>query len=170
MVKRRPVIYEISMSLAVLLFFSIHSVKRDDYILPALPGIAIFCASVFTLETSAASRQSCATCWLSGSSNRADIRHPLPLVLFLRPFTRVNLRSSDSAYYALFKNYRLGEPSLDFSLGTFWLSLSLSKLLVRPAARRSGIGGGIAFGLTALVLFPVLDHDDAAPFSRRSAA
>ena len=48
--KRRAVIYQISMSLAVLIFFSIASVKRDDYILPALPGIAILCASVFTLE------------------------------------------------------------------------------------------------------------------------
>ena len=48
--KRRAVIYQISMSLAVLLFFSIASVKRDDYILPALPGIAILCASVFTLD------------------------------------------------------------------------------------------------------------------------
>ena len=48
--KRRPVIYQVSMSLAVLLFFSIASVKRDDYILPALPGIAILCASVFSLD------------------------------------------------------------------------------------------------------------------------
>ena len=48
--KRRAVIYQISMSLAVLLFFSIASVKRDDYILPAIPGIAILCASVFTLR------------------------------------------------------------------------------------------------------------------------
>src|SRR5271168_4001236 len=47
--KRPAVIYQVSMSLAVLLFFSIASVKRDDYILPALPGIAILCASVFTL-------------------------------------------------------------------------------------------------------------------------
>ena len=48
--KRKPVIYQVSMSLAVLLFFSIASVKRDDYILPALPGIAILCSSVFTLS------------------------------------------------------------------------------------------------------------------------
>ena len=48
--KRQAVIYQISMSLAVLLFFSIASVKRDDYILPALPGIAILCGSVFTLN------------------------------------------------------------------------------------------------------------------------
>src|SRR5579864_476363 len=48
--KRKAVIYQISMPLAVLLFFSIASVKRDDYILPALPGIAILCATAFTLE------------------------------------------------------------------------------------------------------------------------
>ena len=48
--KRRAVIWQVSMSLAVLIFFSIASVKRDDYILPALPGIAILCASVFTLD------------------------------------------------------------------------------------------------------------------------
>src|SRR5215469_4374051 len=47
--KRRAVIYQVSMSIAVLVFFSIASVKRDDYILPAIPGIAILCAPVFTL-------------------------------------------------------------------------------------------------------------------------
>ena len=48
--KRRAVIYQVSMSIAVLAFFSIASVKRDDYILPAIPGIAILCASVFGLS------------------------------------------------------------------------------------------------------------------------
>src|SRR5271168_3855713 len=55
--KRPAVIYQVSMSLAVLLFFSIASVKRDDYILSALPGIAILCASVFTLAFRGAASQ-----------------------------------------------------------------------------------------------------------------
>ena len=34
--------------LAVLVFFSIASSKRDDYILPAMPGLAILFAALFT--------------------------------------------------------------------------------------------------------------------------
>jgi 4-amino-4-deoxy-L-arabinose transferase-like glycosyltransferase len=48
--KRSAIIYQASMPIAVLVFFSIASVKRDDYILPALPGIAILCASLFSLK------------------------------------------------------------------------------------------------------------------------
>jgi 4-amino-4-deoxy-L-arabinose transferase-like glycosyltransferase len=45
--KRRAMLYAASLTIAVVVLFSIASAKRDDYILPALPGIAIICASVF---------------------------------------------------------------------------------------------------------------------------
>jgi len=45
--KRGPILYQASLALATIIFFSIASAKRDDYILPALPGIAILSASAF---------------------------------------------------------------------------------------------------------------------------
>ena len=86
------------MSLAVLLFFSIASVKRDDYILPALPGIAILCASVFTLDVR------------GGASKLRDVivvlfvLSPILLfvfLLFVPLHAHANLQSSDAAYNSI---------------------------------------------------------------------
>ncbi len=54
--RRTPIVFQASLTLAVIAFFSIASAKRDDYILPAIPGIAILCASVFTLDTTTTAR------------------------------------------------------------------------------------------------------------------
>ncbi len=51
--KRRAILFAASLTLAVIVLFSIASAKRDDYILPALPGITIVCASVFGLARDA---------------------------------------------------------------------------------------------------------------------
>ena len=45
---RGPLLFQLSLVLAVLVFFSITSSKRDDYILPAMPGLAILFAALFT--------------------------------------------------------------------------------------------------------------------------
>ena len=45
---RRDLFYQLAMALAVLVLFSIASAKRDDYILPALPPIAILFAAQFS--------------------------------------------------------------------------------------------------------------------------
>jgi 4-amino-4-deoxy-L-arabinose transferase-like glycosyltransferase len=50
---RQDLLYQLSMALAVLLFFSLASAKRDDYILPALPPLAILYGSLFVLTDSA---------------------------------------------------------------------------------------------------------------------
>ena len=148
--KRRPVIYQISMSLAVLLFFSIASVKRDDYILPALPGIAILCASQFSLDgiRGAAAK-------LRDALVAAFVFAPIVVILYVAFFPdhapRVNLQSSDSAYYALFRAMRWASPISD--LFDVWLvAVTVEVLVLSRRTRRSTIGGGIAFGLTALVL------------------
>src|SRR5271167_2577296 len=98
--KRKPVIYQISMSLAVLLFFSIASVKRDDYILPALPGIAILCASVFTLSVRGTSSK------LRDALVALFIVIPTFAFVFLQfksffsdHVPQFNLQSSDAIYY-----------------------------------------------------------------------
>ncbi|HVA41786.1 MAG TPA: glycosyltransferase family 39 protein [Candidatus Binataceae bacterium] len=45
---RKPILFQLSLMLAVLGFFSIASSKRDDYILPAMPPLAILFAALFT--------------------------------------------------------------------------------------------------------------------------
>ncbi|HEX4210841.1 MAG TPA: glycosyltransferase family 39 protein [Candidatus Binataceae bacterium] len=44
----RAIAYQYAMVLAVLLIFSLASAKRDDYILPAIPPLAIIIASLFS--------------------------------------------------------------------------------------------------------------------------
>ena len=48
--QRRPLLFQASLTAAVIVFFSIASAKRDDYILPALPGVAIVSAAAFSLK------------------------------------------------------------------------------------------------------------------------
>lgn len=137
--KRRPVIYQISMSLAVLLFFSIASVKRDDYILPALPGIAILCGSVFKLDVRG---------WASKLRDVLVAVFVLGLVLaflllvFVPSLTpKMNLQSSDSAYLSVF--LANGE-----TLPRLWLiavGIEIFALIKRRAT-----ASGLAFGLIAL--------------------
>ena len=45
---RKPLEFQLAMVLAVILLFSAASAKRDDYILPALPPLAILFAALFT--------------------------------------------------------------------------------------------------------------------------
>ncbi len=140
--KRRPVIYQISMSLAVLLFFSIASVKRDDYILPALPGIAIMCASVFALSARGAAsklRDVIVVAFALGS-----IALLAALSLFPTLATHLNMQSSDQAYYAVFRKMGL-------SLALFALSdLALNAAAIIAVLRRYALPIGIAFGLVGL--------------------
>jgi len=148
--KRRAVIYQISMSLAVLLFFSIASVKRDDYILPALPGIAILCASQFSLDgiRGAAAK-------LRDALVAAFVFAPIFVILYVAFLPghapRVNLQSSDSAYYALFKSMRWASPISDF-FDVWLVAVTIEVLVLSRRPRRSALGIGLAFGLTALVL------------------
>jgi len=140
--KRNAVIYQISMSLAVLLFFSIASVKRDDYILPALPGIAILCASVFTLGTRGAAsklRDLIVVVFALGS-----IAVLAALFLFPSLSTHLKLQSSDEAYYAVFQK-------IGISLALFALSeLALNAAAIVAVLRRQAILIGVAFAAAAL--------------------
>ena len=98
------------MSLAVLLFFSIASVKRDDYILPAIPGIAILCASVFTLKTRGGfpRLRDVLVVVFSLLGSICSSRSPVSLSGFRVTAIFFTLQSSDEAYYGVFqKNARL---------------------------------------------------------------
>ena len=45
---RKPLLFQLSFLLAILIFFSIASAKRDDYVLPGIPSLAILFAALFT--------------------------------------------------------------------------------------------------------------------------
>jgi 4-amino-4-deoxy-L-arabinose transferase-like glycosyltransferase len=144
--KRRPVIYQISMSLAVLLFFSIASVKRDDYILPALPGIAIFCASVFTLSARGAAsrlRDVVVAIYLLG---------PIFVFAFLLVFrghtAHMSLQSSDAAYLSTLQLYAKRMVQTLVLTTVMWL-LALVTAVV-AIFRGRGIVTGTAFGVFAV--------------------
>jgi hypothetical protein len=47
---RPAVLYQFAMMLAVVLFFSIGSAKRDDYILPAMPALSIVASAAFAID------------------------------------------------------------------------------------------------------------------------
>ncbi len=145
--KRRAVIYQISMSLAVLIFFSIASVKRDDYILPALPGIAIMCASVFTLERRSAAAK------LRDVIVAIFVFSPI-LVILLGLFLRGNvphikLQSSDAAYYSIVRANigAFGQGFLAYGFVGWLVALAIA---IFALIRRRAILTGAAFGLLAL--------------------
>jgi 4-amino-4-deoxy-L-arabinose transferase-like glycosyltransferase len=48
--QRKPLVFQASLVAAVVIFFSVASAKRDDYILPALPGVAILSAAAFGMR------------------------------------------------------------------------------------------------------------------------
>jgi len=149
--KRRAVIYQASMPLAVLLFFSIASVKRDDYILPALPGIAIMCAAVFDLNglrrAAAKLRDGVAVLFTVGSAiafwviGIAAIFHVL-----LAP--HIQLHSSDAALFGLFLHgiEWLGIP---FDICGIAL-LAAAVFAIRSFRSSDALKIGIAFGLAGL--------------------
>ena len=140
--KRRAVTYQISMSLAVLLFFSIASVKRDDYILPAIPGIAILCASVFTLAIRGVAsklRDGIVLLFIVGSTIT------LAFLFFFPNFAApLKLQSSDEAYYAVFRS--MGVSIALFGLGYLILEIVAIVMLVR----RREVLVGVVFGLLGL--------------------
>jgi hypothetical protein len=149
--KRRAVIYQASMPLAVLLFFSIASVKRDDYILPALPGIAILCASMFTPDAirgaAAKIRDAVAVLFPIGSAivfwitGIAAIFHVL-----LAP--HLQMHSSDAALFALFLH---GLEWLGIPYYICGIALAVTAVLTIRSFRRSdALRIGIAFGLAGL--------------------
>ncbi len=148
--KRRPVIYQISMSLAVLLFFSIASVKRDDYILPALPGIAILCASVFTLSVRGVAsklRDAIVALFVLG-----PILAFVLLILFPGLLPHFKLQSSDEIYYSIFR-IALGTPMRSLvQVIVPWLVSGIAFVIF---GRRRAVANGLGFGLFALMMSSV---------------
>lgn len=108
---RRDLLYQLAMALAVLLLFSIASAKRDDYILPALPPLAILFAAQFVCVdgTAGSSGRLAATlrdAAVSGSAT-AILIGIFAIFIFVRnggvlSILGSRLASSDESYAAIF--------------------------------------------------------------------
>jgi 4-amino-4-deoxy-L-arabinose transferase-like glycosyltransferase len=149
--KRRAVIYQASMPLAVLLFFTIASVKRDDYILPALPGIAILCASLFTLDgirgAAAKFRDVIAVAFTVGCAI-AFFAAAIVAMFDVPAAPQLPLHSSDAAFFAIFIR---GLAGLRIPFVFCGITLIVAAVLaIRSFRKRDVLAIASAFGLASL--------------------
>jgi hypothetical protein len=126
---RKALLFQLSLVLAVLVFFSIASSKRDDYILPAMPGLAILFAALFTGAAIAPGRErsssgrvrdltaaAIAAAFVALVAGALIIAHqPRLLATF-----SAGLQSSDASFLELFLDgmRRLAPPFAIFAAGS----------------------------------------------------
>lgn len=155
---RKPVLFQASWLLAVLIFFSLASAKRDDYILPGIVALAILFAALFTVLDSkaiyAAALRNVAALIVAiamlaglgvliGWSAARGVLASLP----------VNLKASDRAQLAVFIGY-FRSPSA--GAAAVAVGVAAGAILVMYGMRRSAIGEGLGLGLlsmTGVILF-----------------
>ncbi len=148
--RRRPLAFAASLTIAVIVFFSIASAKRDDYILPALPGVAILCASIFVLNEPTAGRAR----WALRLRTAAVIAIALAMLSALgagialaitHAHVGLHLQSSDADELALyvhgFATMRLGY--LIFALAVVAGATAAGVGLVRRNAILAGAAAGL---------------------------
>jgi hypothetical protein len=108
---RNPLLFQLSLVLAVLVFFSIASSKRDDYILPAMPPLAILFAALFTGAAIAPERERSASARvrnLTAALIAAVFLAAVIVTLFIARRPRLlarfsaGLQSSDAEFLKLF--------------------------------------------------------------------
>jgi len=151
--RRRPLAFAASLALAVIVFFSLASAKRDDYILPALPGVAILCACVFALNEPTAGRAP----WALRLRTVAVIAIALAMLTALaagialagsHAHLGLHLQSSDADQLAL---YVRGFATMRIGYLIFALAVAAGAIAAAVAmVRRDAILAGAAAGLLTL--------------------
>ena len=158
---RKPLLFQLSLVAAVLVFFSIANSKRDDYILPAMPPLAILFAALFTgaaispeRERSLAARVrdltagAIAVAFVAAVAGALAAAHQPHL---LAAFS-AGLQSSDADFLNLFLNgmRHLTPPFAIFAAGSIVGALMvLSGLLLRrPIWSGAGLAAIALFGST----------------------
>jgi 4-amino-4-deoxy-L-arabinose transferase-like glycosyltransferase len=181
--KRAALIYQASLTLAVIVFFSAASAKRDDYILPALPGIAILCAAVFALGPAAfdspcrwAVRLRDATVAVIAAAMLAGIVAAI-VIAHARLALPVKLQSSDADLLALFlgglREFCPSFVMLESAIGAGVLAAFVALWRRRPLWAGAAVGvlslvGSVFFNA---VLRPELArHRSVKSFAREIAA
>lgn len=148
---RKPLLFQLSLVLAVLVFFSIASSKRDDYILPAMPSLAILFAALFTGAAIAPAREG------SASSRVRDLTAAAIAAAFVamvagalmvahRPSLTAafsaGLQSSDADFLKLFLDgmRHLAPPFAIFAAGAIAGALAVFAGLIARRPLWSGAG------------------------------
>ncbi len=158
---RKPLLFQLSLVLAVLVFFSIASSKRDDYILPAMPGLAILFAALFTgaaiipgRERSSSGRVRDLTAAVIAAASIALVVAALVMAhqpRLLAAFS-AGLQSSDANFLELFLNgmRRLAPPFAIFAIGSIAGALAVFAGLCvrRPLWSGAGLAAIALFGST----------------------
>jgi 4-amino-4-deoxy-L-arabinose transferase-like glycosyltransferase len=158
---RKPLLFQLSLVLAVLVFFSIASSKRDDYILPAMPGLAILFAALFTGAAIAPERERSSSGRIRDFTAAAIAAVSVALVAgalvmahqprLLAAFS-AGLQSSDANFLDLFLNgmRHLAAPFAIFAIGSIAGALIVfAGLFVRrPLWSGAGLAAIALFGST----------------------
>ncbi len=148
----KPLLYQLAMMLAVFLLFSAASAKRDDYILPAIPALAILFASLFTcLNNRADHRSSTATIRdaISGAIALAAILIMLGGIAFWIYGERLgggnlDLQSSDASYLAIIE-HGFARQTVPFAIFEVVYALGAAVVLFGITRRKPvHTGGGLA--------------------------
>jgi 4-amino-4-deoxy-L-arabinose transferase-like glycosyltransferase len=155
---RRPILFQLSLTLAVLVLFSVASSKRDDYILPGIPGLAIAFAALFSCRD-ATERGAAAIVadWTAGAIAGVVLAAVAVAVVVARRDIggfSAHLQSSDAAYLALLVG---GLRRRDVRLAVFLMASAIGAVVISGGlARRRElwIGAGLAvLGLAGVSLF-----------------
>jgi 4-amino-4-deoxy-L-arabinose transferase-like glycosyltransferase len=151
--RRRPVLMQASLVIVVLVFFSLASAKRDDYILPALPGLAVLSASVFVLDRPAAARGAIAQRMRNVVVGGIAIAM-LGVMIFtvaaawMKPALPVKMQSSDADLAGLF---RTDVRAWRFSFIVCGLTIVAAAAVALDALRRkAAVRAGTAVGILGL--------------------
>jgi 4-amino-4-deoxy-L-arabinose transferase-like glycosyltransferase len=159
---REPLVFQASLVLAVLIFFSIASAKRDDYILPALPGLAILFAALFTGAAISPSSDKSAARAFRDLATAAVAIGLLAAIVAALTLGRVGhspalfrfLQSSDADFLGLFLNgmRHFSAPDVIFSALSLIGALVVAAGLVTRRSIWTGVGTA-AMALAGSTLF-----------------
>jgi 4-amino-4-deoxy-L-arabinose transferase-like glycosyltransferase len=139
---RKPLLFQLSLVLGVLLFFSAASAKRDDYILPAMTGLAILCAALFTGAAITPARESSLSAKVRDITSGAIAAGSVALVVVALILARAphplaplsaRMQSSDADFLALFM---AGMRGLSVPYALFVAGSTLGALIVFAALVR----------------------------------
>lgn len=148
---RKPLIFQLAMVLAVVMLFSAASAKRDDYILPLLPSLAILFAALFASTAAGIERREDYAGAIRDATTALIAAVMLAATIggfvFLRMGGRIGafdlrLQSSDASYAAIFAGglARLTPPFALFAAAAVLGSAAVFVALRRRRVLLSGAG------------------------------
>jgi hypothetical protein len=154
---RTPLVCQLAMVLAVLALFSIASAKRDDYVLPALPSLAILFAALFATVPDVTSSRSISVPLIRDATvTLIAIVILVGTILSFGYFREggrigdlgIKLQSSDAAYVATFAD-GISRLKLPFVLFAFAVALG-STIIFIGLRHRWGLHSGVGLAILCL--------------------